>query len=276
MKFLKRLFILGLLVTLVVSGAFYFYRNSLVKTGIEEGGSFALGVPVTLDSAKMSFVGKNISIANLAIANPPNFDKPLFMKMGHGSVTVESGSLRKKELTVSTIALDGIELTIEKKEGQANYDAILENVNRFVDEEPAEGEEPAIKLTVNEIVLTNITVSATLLPIGGELSRAELTISEIRIDEFDSNDGLTIGELTSIITNAILTDVFKSGAGILPDELLSGLGKSLKGMASGLSELGIPGIDSLTESSEKLVEKGKEIGGKLKDAGKKLFNREPN
>jgi hypothetical protein len=273
MKFLKRLFIFGLLVTLVAMGVFYFYRNTLVKAGIEEGGSYALGVPVTLDSAKMNFGSKNMSISGLVIDNPPNYKQPSFLEIEHGSITVESGSLRNKELTVSTIALDGIGLTIEKQEGQANYDAILENVNRFVLEEPAADAEPPITVKVNEIVMTDITVSATLLPIGGELSRTSLTLDEVVIDDFDSNKELTIGELTSIITNALLKNVFKAGTGILPDELLTGLGNSLKGAASQLGDLGGAGLETLTDSTDKVLEEGKEIGGKLKDAGKKLFNR---
>ena len=276
MKMLKRLFVFGLMMVLIAMGVFYFYRNTLVKAGIEEGGSYALGVPVTLDSAKMNFGSKNMTIRGLTIDNPPNYKLPSFLEMDHGSISIESGSLRNKELTVSTIALDGIGLTIEKQEGQTNYDAILENINRFVSEEPGEDEEPQVTLKVNEIILTDITVSATLLPIGGELSRADLTISEVIIDDFDSNEELTIGELTSIITNALLKDVFKAGKGILPDELLSGLGKSLKGAASQLGDLRGVSLDTLTDSSEKVVEKGKEIGGKLKETGKKLFKRKSN
>ncbi|PCJ63564.1 MAG: hypothetical protein COA73_05385 [Candidatus Hydrogenedentota bacterium] len=267
-KLFKLVFVGGFILLLVGVGGAYFYRNTIVKTAIEEASTFALGVETTLDSANLQLGGGSLTMDGLTVSNPEGFKNPTFMELGRGHIKIDAGSLREKRIEVPILSLENIALSIDKSEGKANYEAIIDNLSRF-DTGDAAPVETDFVVVINEIVIKNVAVTASLLPIGGELSRSTFNIDEIRIVDLRSDEGMTIPEIVSIVMKALLANVFKSGGGILPDELMNGLGSAL----GGLGDLGSIGVDLVDKATGEILNSTKDVGDTLKDAGKKLFNR---
>jgi hypothetical protein len=278
-KLIKLVFVGGFLLVLVGAGGAYFYRNTIVKTAIEEGSTFALGVETTLDSANLQLGGGSLTMNGLAVANPEGFKDPTFMKLGRGHIEIDAGSLKEKRIEVPILLLENIDLSIDKLDGKANYEAIIDNLSRFDTGDAAPAETDFV-VVLNEIVIKNVAVTASLLPIGGDLTRATFNIDEIRLEDLRSDEGLTVPEIVSIVMKALLANVFKAGGGILPDELMNGLGSALGGLGD-LGSMGVDlvntgadaAVDAVNKVTDGVVDSSKDVGGSLKDTGKKLFRR---
>jgi hypothetical protein len=275
-------------VVIVLLAAAFALRNHLVKAAIERGGSYALGVETRLDSAKLDFGGGRFSLRGFRVANPEGFAEPWFLEMDRGAVSIEKGSLLGDQVEIPSLRLQGIRLFMDKREGKANYETIVESLQRFEtdggggkaprEEESADAE--GGKLLIREIAIHDIQVSAELLPLGGELTRSEFTIDEIVLKNVGggSEEGLSVADVTAIVMKAVLSSALSVGGKVLPDEIESGLGMALGGVAD-LSGLGIDvvaftaegAIDVVGSAAKGVVGAGKGIGGKIKDLGRGLF-----
>ena len=84
-----------------------FNLDSFVREGIQIGGTRTLGVETRLDSANVSLWGRSITLHGLNVANPKGFTGPTFMKADLISVSAEFGKLRKKEIHLYLVTLNG-------------------------------------------------------------------------------------------------------------------------------------------------------------------------
>ncbi len=263
--------ILAILVVVVVIGVAavggaYYWRNAIVEAAIERGGTYALGVDTTLGSANLDFGGGSLTIKRLRVANPQGFETPTFIELDRGYLSVETGSLLDDQVEVPELTIEGVRLTIDKHEGKANYEHILENVQRFEQGETSEEvEEPAStkRLVVRKIVIKDIQVSASLLPIGGDLAHTDFEVDEIVLADIgtDHPQGLTLADLSAILTKAILSASLKAGGNLLPGELQKGLTSALGGVGA---------VGDITVDFSKVV--GGETGKVLEDAASKVLD----
>ena len=275
----KLLKVLAALVVLVVVllVAVFFYIDSIAKKAIETGATYALGVQTTLRRANIGILSGEFSLTGLQVANPEGFSSERFMTLGTGELAVTMRSLTKDTVEVPRLALDDIEMTLEKKGGESNYKVILKNLKRFQSAEKKDQDagkpEKGKQFIVHEIVITNVLVHAQLFGIGGRLDSVQVPLDEIRLTEVGS-EGLTASQMTDIIIQAIMAGVLKSGADF-PADLVSDLGGAMKGL-EGLSDMGIKaafdlggtgveglkgaeGIGKAAEGVSKEIEKG--LGG---------------
>jgi hypothetical protein len=232
-------------VLLVVVG--FFFLDSLAKTAIERGATYALGVQTTLGSADVGVFSGDFRMNDLHVANPEGFDtnKP-FLQLGEGYVAVSLGSLRQDTVELPALTLTNVQMSLEKKGSKSNYGLIAENLKRL----ESGGGEPAPKkeadegkaFVIKEVLLKDVNVEVDMLPIGGELSRMKVPIKEIRLTDVGTKKSVKMGELTDVIIKAILAAVIANGSD-LPGDLT----KDLDGTLNGLSDLGDMGIKSAFE-----------------------------
>ncbi len=288
-KFLLFLVIIAV-IGLVVAG---FFIDGIAVKAVEEGGTYALGVDTTLDSASIGLTSGTVGLSGLTIANPAGFETPHFFRMNSANVAVTLGSLMEDTVEVPEIALDGLSVNLEDFQGKANYERILENLGRFESgEAPAPESAPAEggkSFVIKTIAITNVSVSATLLPIGGNATRTTFEIPEIRLHDVGSggDGGMTLPEIINLVVKAVLGAITNAGIN-LPGNLLQGLQGGLGGLADvgkfggeivgeitgGLGEAigGVTGAvdDALGGVSEALGgtgEVGEALGGVLDGAG---------
>lgn len=286
-KLMMVVFALVLLLIGVVVFAFYSI-DSIAKRAIESGGTYALGVPTTLNSASVGILGGTFSMSGLNVANPPGYGTAPFLSLGDGSVAVSLSSLREPTVRLPHLSLDNLSVSLEKKGGKANYAVILDNLSKLSSGSSAPksgGDEK--KFVINELSLKNIKVGVDL--VGGpgaigNLTKVTIPIQEVKLENVGQTgsgvggSGVTLSQLSSIIVQAVLAAAAEKGNGILPTEILGELQGGLANLGQldklGMKVLADPkaleqlGGGKLTES----VEQGKKA---VDDAAKKATDLIP-
>lgn len=277
---LKLLAVLVILLIVVVVGV-VFYIDSIAKRGVEYAATSAMGVQTTVDSVSVGILGGTVDLDNLKVANPAgqNFTSPHFFNLKEGSLAVSLGTLRQDKVIVPLLKLDGMAMYLEKKGDKANYQMIMDNLSKG-EAEPADASEEASskKFVIKEMVLSNVSVTADLLPLGGALTKTTIKIPEIRLTDVgsESEGGVVLKELSGIVIKAIMQAVIDK-SDVLPAALIADLGKGLGELkdiqAKGLETIGgisndlnktigeaTKGVGDVTESVDKVT---KGLGGLL-------------
>ncbi len=277
----------ALLVIAVVVLAYSIDR--LARHGIEEGATYALGVPTTLDQANIGILAGSFTMDRLNIANPQGFQTPHILHLNHGGVSLSLASLREEVITLPTLTLSGLDMNLERRNGSANYTTILDNLKKLESSDqssvPAEKSEEGRKFQIDEVLIRNVQVHFDLLPEGGDLTRIDLPIDEIRLTKVgsNSNKGVLITELTGILLKAVISAAIQKGGDLIPSALLGDLTGQLAQLES-LGDLGI-GLLAGTEGNLQNLSTGftdladnlgkglgdaatdlQDIGGKVDDA----------
>ncbi len=287
MKKLILFILIGALALILLAGAgVFFYIDSIAKAAIERGGTYALGVNTTVNSADVGVLSGEFSLAGLHVANPDGYDRKNFLALGDGEVAVTLGSLRKETVELPLFKLSDIDVSLERRNGKANFDVILDNLKRFESKDDAAKQEPSSngkRFIVHEIDIRNIDVHIDMAPEVGDLVKITLPIQRVQLKDVgsDSDKGVLMGELIDIIVKAILQAAADVGAGLIPAELLNSLTSSLGDLES-LSSMGVEFATQAGAEAEKLLQDitgeaekalddiGKEAEKAVDDVGKEI------
>jgi hypothetical protein len=252
------------LIVLVVLVAFLMI-DSIAKTGIEKGSSYALGVPTTLNSADVQIFGGEFAMNGLTVSNPEGFSTPHFLALGDGGVSVDLATLTGDVVTLPTLTLNTISVYLQRQDGKTNYGAIMENLEKFESGDPPADQpkpEGGKKFVIDRVLITDVTVNIDLAPVPGGLS--ELTKMEVKVPEIELT-GLGKGEakpmeladVAATIVKAILAAVAEN-AGQLPGDLGAQLQSGLAQLQS-LDSLGV----ELEAAATQIIE---DVQGQIDDA----------
>jgi len=288
---IKKLVLLVVLLVVICIGAVvaaFFAIDSIAKRGIESGGTYALGVPTTLDSASVGILGGTFSMSGLKVSNPPGYGSSPFMSLGSGGVAVTLSSLREPVVQLPHLALNNLSVSLEKKGGTANYSVILGNLKKLSSGgSPKQSGGGEKKFVIRELSLKNIKIAVDLLGAPGavgNLAKVTIPIDEIRLENVGqtgtgvAGTGVTMEQLSSIIVQAVLKAAAEQGGGILPAEILG----ELQGGLANLGELDKLGMKVLADpkmleslgagKSAEVIEQGKKA---VDDAAKKVTDLIP-
>lgn len=286
MKLIKRLIVVVALLIILVVGVVIFALtriDSLFKTAVEKGGTYALGVKTTLASADVELTQGKVSMSGLNVANPTGYKSDSFLGLGAGSVQVAIPTLNQPVIEVPMLNLSDITVNLEKTGGKANYQVILDNLSKLGggSSEPAPSGSQQ-KFIINNVDIRNVKVHVDLLPEGGQLTQVNVPIDEIQLKNVGTaSKGLPAGELAEVIIKAVLAVVVEKGGGLIPAEMLGDLQSQLAKLGD-LQSMGIEVQSKLGDAAQKALEdvkgqaeKGLEEGKKkvddaVKDAQKKL------
>ncbi|MCA9292304.1 MAG: AsmA family protein [Phycisphaerales bacterium] len=264
-----------LLIAAVIVAAMYV--DSIAKAGVEQGGSYALGVKTSLRSADVKLLSGGVSLNGLNVANPSGFTTPHFLSLDDGSVDVSLSSLRSETVEVSTFELSGIDINLEKSAQGANYKAILDNLKKLEgkggSKDPAPTKESGKQFVIKQLTLRDISVHADVLPIGGKATRVNAKIDKIEMKDVGSKGGVDMGQLASIITKAILQSIANAGIN-LPADVLG----DLQGQLSQLQSLADAGVASVMSDVDGQVQQiagqaqqiADEVGKQVEGVGKEI------
>lgn len=290
-KLIKRLFLLVVILVLLVIGglvAAIMSINSLAKKGIEAGGSYALGVPTTVQSVDIGLLSGQFSMAGLNVANAPGFSAPSFLALDKGGVAVSLGSLNQDVVEVPSFTLDGIKVSLERKGDGGNYQKILDNLQKVTGggggakpSEPVPAPAPSggkeKRFIVRDLKITNVRVELDMLGVGGEVGAVlnKATKIPVTIDKIELKDvgktgtgvggtGVTIGQLSSIVVQAILSAASEKGGGLFPADLIGDINGRVANLG-GLKDIGVVVNGQVQET----VKKAEEAVKGVVDEGKK-------
>ncbi len=267
---LKLLLALVVLVLLFVVGGPRLLAG-LVKTAVSRGGEYALGTETELASADVGLHG--VGLQGLRVANPTGFDAPSFLELEEARLEVELASLRSETVVAPLFSLQGVDLYLERNEGQTNYGALLERLRQLGgpgDEAPQEGGSGK-SFRIDKVRVSDVTAHLDLLPVGGEHSRVQLQLPVLELDDVGSDGGASIEQLFRQIVEAALQSTLEVGGDKIPAELLTDLRGELDRLQQALDA-------ELQQTREELEEKAKgaldelgdELGEGLDELGDKL------
>lgn len=244
-KVLKVVYIVGAVLVgllLVIVVAVSLFANGAVRKAVEVGGTKALNVDVSLGKANLSIIGGELGLKNLVIKNPAGYEHDTLLKLNSGDIKVNVGSLLSNEVHIKEIKLDGMNLVVEQKGLGSNLQEIIKGMPSS---ESEQAEPSGKKLVIDNLELTNVVAQVKLLPLPGKADTLTLKLSPIKMKDLGSDSKLDLGALSGKILMAIAGGIAEQGAGVLPKDMLDGMGSVLgktldagKGVLKGTGDLG--------------------------------------
>lgn len=253
----------AIVVVLVIVGAgAMIFIDSIARRGIEQGSSYALAVPTSLQSADVGIFSGTFDMDGLTISNPQGFDAPHFLRLGEGGVQVSLNSLRSDLVNLPTLRLSDLDIHVQQVGGRSNIGAILENLKRFESSEQPGAQEPSGDQTpaggkrfiVEELRIENVRVHVDSAPLGGEGLKVDLDVPPIVMKGIgsDTGKGVLLGELADIVVKALVGAIRDAGQGVIPGELLTQIDTGMADLQS-LSSIGVEVVQDLEkQASEKI------------------------
>ena len=240
MKKLLRV-VAGLVVLVIVVLLVVVLRiDAIAKTGVEKGGTYALGVETSVDELSLSLLRGKLMMKGLKINNPPDFTSDHLMRSGRFDLELVPTSVLGETIELKKFELDGLDVNIEQKITGSNISTILENLKRF---DTGEGEETEAKtggkkIKVDRIVIRNVVVHFHLLPELSPTGPVTVEIPQIELTEVTSDNasGVVVGELVRKIIPAIIEAILKDSKGKVPTDFLSTLDKQVVDLGAVLEE----------------------------------------
>jgi hypothetical protein len=269
----KLLILVGVLVLLLVIGivAAIMSLDSGIEKAVEEGGSYALKVPVELESVSVSILSGKASLKGLSIANPEGFETPRAVYLGEVALEIKLGSVTSEVIEIPEVRIIKPELTVEGSLKGSNISKLMANIDETMKEmssgesgEPAEkptekpAEEkpagPEQKYKIGRVLVTDATLKLSAKFMNGRESSA--TIKKIEIVPGD--EPMTMAELLK----KVIGDIMKEGA-----KNPGQIGKMMGGL---VINSGLGSVENATEAVKTGTEKATEATKKATEVGKKV------
>lgn len=278
MKILFRIALVLLVLSILAVVGFAFFIDKVAKTMVEEGGTYAMGVETTLDSADVGLFSGEFGIEGLQVKNPSGFTADHFLKLGKANLGVDMSSTRTDALIVPQILIEDVALELERNKSGSNYSRILKNLERFEgadtgpEPEPEEQPQSGKKFIVKEIVMRNIGATVRVEALG-QNKTIPVTVPEIIVNDIGTtDDAQTVGDLLSRVLQEVLDAVLEAGAGLIPEDLLNDLNSqlsSLRASAGTLVEDLRGDLGDLTEDLQEKLQSEEGVEGLKEDAKEK-------
>jgi hypothetical protein len=264
--------LLGLTVAGIV--VVFIFLGEIVGKGIEAGCTKALGVETSVGLVRVGLLTGTFAIRGLRIDNPPGFETDHFFSLDRLHFEVPPESLREETIVVRLLELDGVDVSLETVDKKANYEVILDNLDRFsktgsaqqnAKESAGEDEGGGKGLVVHEAVIRDIDARIDFGQVGGKADRVEVEIPELRLrpNEKTGAAEVSVARITQVIVTAVLTGIAKNAPMALAKGLYKGLGDL------GTITLEMPGALSTGAQSVggAAVKIGEDPGGGVKKLG---------
>jgi hypothetical protein len=247
-------------ILLVLIIGFHIFGAGMIKAVVEKTASSTLGVPVTVKSINLSILRGQVEIKGLVVKNPPGYANETLLELGDGIVNLDIGSLMSDTIKIQLVKLDDTKLTIEQKGLTNNLNEILDKLPKEEKEAAPKTEKPGKNLIVTKLEITNTNVKVKLLPIPGKSDTISLKLDPIVMENLGTDKKLSVASLVGKVMGALAVGIAKQGAGVLPDDMVKGIGSTLGGAA----ELGKDAVKSTTEAGKNVVEGVKGLFGDKK------------
>jgi hypothetical protein len=214
----KRLLIYGGVGLLLLVGGAMFAIDSIAASAIESGVEAGLGAPTEVGSVRLRLLMGSFRMSDLEIANPPGFESAHFLRLGHAETELSYGALREGDVVLAKLVLADLDLQLEWKGRESNYDAILEGTGGEEGGEDASAEEAPeepseTRFIIDELLIQNVTATLRIDSVGD----AEIEIPEIRLEAIGrKSGGVAMRDLAQRVTRAVVAEAMKKGKGLGP------------------------------------------------------------
>lgn len=212
---------LGLLVLLIAAVIVVgFFLGDIVKKGAETVGPQITKTTIKLDAVDLSLLTGAAKVKGLVVGNPDGYKTPQAISVGTVAVGINPMSVLSDKIVIRSIVVEAPEITFEGNPlSKNNLGDLLDNVNAVAKNggpAPAATNAPAAskpgkKLEVDDFVINNAKVHASLTGMGGK--ELTLTLPPIHFSNLGTGpDGITATELTRRVLSEITSATVKAVA----------------------------------------------------------------
>jgi uncharacterized protein involved in outer membrane biogenesis len=226
-KLIIRLLIALVVVVVLVVLAAGLFLDGAIKRGVETFGPRLTKVDIKLQSVHLSLFSGSGTVKGLVVGNPEGFKTPSAISVGTVTLALKPGSLLSDKIVITSINVQGPEITYETDLKHNNLSKILANVQEAAgggQTEPAKpqesaqpkGAKPAKKLEVDEFIITGGKIYVSVTTLGGQA--ATIPLPDIHLPALGTGpDGITPAELTKKVLEAIEKDATQAASGAVAD-----------------------------------------------------------
>lgn len=266
--------LIGLVVLIVIVGAGLFYvwqnRDAYIKSAIEEAGSRATQVSVTLNEVDTGDVlGGGVALRGLVVGNPPGFKSDSAFKLGEVSVTVDTESATSvlsgssDTIVVKEVVIAAPQVTYEFAGSGSNIGTIQKNVEKMAGGGASAGTESSDdsggskKVTIENLYVRDGRVNVSADFLQGQQTGTNLPT--IHLKDIGKGGGATPTEVAeqviAAISKAATSAVGKLDVGAIKDALGKELGAKAGEMQKKLE-------DATGGAASDVMKKGGDEAGK--------------
>jgi hypothetical protein len=254
-----RLLLIAVVVLVVVGGAGLLFLDSAAAKAIETGGSYALGVPTRVESTSIGLFSGKFGISGLEVDNPAGYEVPRFLALNSAGTEVGIAKLLGDKIEIDRVEIRGVEIDLERKDGKANYDVILANLQKLSgDSEPAAEAGSSKQVVIKKLVLSDVKARIGLVPL---VPATTISLPNLELNNVGTADkAATIAQVFERLVGELLASAVTNGGNLIPDDVGKGLKKGLEG----LKGLGAQGLQGLQSAGKALGEGAKDLGEGIK------------
>jgi len=249
--FLRFLFVLLVLAILGLVGVGLFL-DSAVKKGVETVGPILTGVPITLDSVKLSLFSGSGKVQGLVMGNPKGYTAPSSIAIGEASLGISPGSLLSDKIVIKSIHIQAPEITFETDLRGNNLSKILSTLQDSNGTNKTAGtteSKSQKKLEVDDFVLTGAKLHVLVTPLSGS---ATVPCPPIHLTDLGkSGDGITPAELAEVVLKSICDTAVQTAGTAVADIQKGGIH-----MSGDLTKVATnSNVESVTKSLSDMLKK---------------------
>lgn len=272
-KWLRRGLLAAVALILLVVVILYFTIDGIIRSRVETLTAESVGQKTTLGGAHLAVFSNQLSLSDMAIANPEGFDQKQFLSFGKVTVTVQPRSLMTDTVQIDDITIDGLHLVLEQSGPRNNMNEILTAVQKQRTQNQAGASDAQAKqLNIGKVVLTNTKFTIRLAPVPGQPApEVTATLPQLEIVEPTNPDGrlMKFADLTGKILVELAAAAAKDPQ--LPASVRNAfadtrqlLDKSVKGLMTELEKGGKDLGKALDQTGKDLEKVGKGLEGIFK------------
>lgn len=211
------LFFVVVLIVLVIVGVLgmTLFADRAVKAAVESAGTRTLNVRVAVAQAGASLLRGSMDLRSIRIANPPDYEGPLLLKLDTVHVTAEPASLLRDEIHIRDMRLDGMEVFVEQRGLRNNLYEVIRPLR--------EPETPTGRtLLIDRLTIADITVHIVVATLPGQPPAQPITlkVAPITMTDLGRDERMDTAVLIGRVLLAVAAGVADQAGGILPRETL--------------------------------------------------------
>jgi len=272
MKWVRRILLTIVVLVVIVLVVVTFFLGAVVKKSVETVGPKVVGVPITLEKARISVLLGQAKLSQLVVGNPEGFKTPSAFALGELKIDLDVASLLSDRIVIREILVDAPEITFEGSLKGSNLGALrkqLESPGDAQSETPLP-EEPAAKsagaqkkVQIDRFVLSNAKVNLSSGLMQGKAVTIPLPTIELT-DIGKGKEGASVSdvvrEVLSAVSDAVTQAVLSSGK-VLGKSVELGKDAAMKGLdvAGSAADMGL-------DAAGKAADVGGEAAGAAVDA----------
>jgi len=242
----------------------FFCRDFVICQTVEKGGSYFLGVPVTLEDFSSSLTGK-IEVKNLWIGNPSGYQEPYAICINLIRLRLKPGSLFSDMIEINEVTVQGMQINFEPGLQKSNLTDLQKNIEtqcgtmeEKTPEKEKTGKETAILIRSLDISESKLSLSNSTVGLTQTIAMPPVHMTDIGGKDRPWRD--VMSELYGVLLGSISKVSGKFGVA-----LSDGMKKMLSEGGRFLDESGriIPGSKRFLEGSATVVKDSWSGGEKI-------------